>query len=99
LPTPIGLPIRAGVATLKALPIFAWRPTFARGSRSWAVQDSLAFETQQFVEGQSLGRQQKRRTTVPAIAGPDGPAAKQRSQLTQLGCGHLHAGLVRTNAL
>src|SRR6266571_8723898 len=99
LPTARGLSIRAGVTTLKALPIFARRPTFARGRRRRAIQHPLAFEPQQFVERQPFRRQQKRRTTVPAITGHDGTTAKQGSELTQLGRCHLDARLLRTNAL
>lgn len=93
------LSIRAGITTLKALPIFARRSSFARGRRRPAVQHPLAFEPQQFVERQALGRQQKGRAAVPAITGHDGATTKPRSQLTQLGCGYLDAGLVRADAL
>src|SRR5229473_7279451 len=98
-PSARGFPIGAGVPTLKALAIFARRSTLARGCRCPAVQHPLAFEPQQFVERQALGRQQKGRATVPAIAGHDGTTPKQRGQLMQLGGGHLHAGLLRADAL
>src|SRR5437764_6792878 len=65
LPTARGLPIGVGVATLKALPIFARRSAFAGRSRGRAIQHALALEAQQFVERQSLGGQQKGRATVP----------------------------------
>src|SRR6266702_1853261 len=101
LPTAIGLPIRSGVTTLKALPIFARRPTFARRRRSGAIQHALAFETQQFVKRQPFRRQQKWCTTVPAIGGYDGTTAitKQCSELAQLGCCYLDARLIRADAL
>ena len=99
LPTARGLPIGVGVATLKALPIFARRSAFAGRGRGRAIQHALALEAQQFVERQSLGGQQKGRATVPAIGGHDGTAAEQRCQLAQLGCSHLHAGLLRRDAL
>src|SRR5258708_1780976 len=72
LPAALGWSIRAWVTALKALPIFARRPTFSRGRRRPAVQHPLAFEAQQLVERQLFRRQQKRRATVPAIAGHNG---------------------------
>src|SRR2546426_10136756 len=54
LPPASSLPIGAGVAALKALAIFARRSAFARGGRSRTIQHALAFEPQQFIEGQVL---------------------------------------------
>src|SRR5438132_12919145 len=99
LPTASSLPIGAGVAALKALAIFARRSAFARGGRSRTIQHALAFEPQQFIEGQALGGQQKGCTTVPAIRGHDGTASHQGRQLTQLGGCHFDAGLLRVDAL
>jgi len=42
LPTPSGWPIRAGVAALKALTVFARRSPFTCGGRCWAIQHPLA---------------------------------------------------------
>src|ERR1700687_1448690 len=99
LPPAIGLSIRAGITTLKTLPIFARRSTFTRVRGRRAVQHPLAFKPQQFVERQSLGGQQKRCTTVPAIAGHDRTTIQQRSQLTQLSRCHLDAGLGRSDEI
>ena len=44
-------------------------------------------------------QEQKRRTTLPAIRCHNGMASQQRRKLTQLDRCHLHAGLVRADAL
>lgn len=70
LPLAIGLSIRAGVATLKALPIFAWRPAFARGRRSGAIQHPLRLSRSSLSNGS------------PAAASRNGAQLYQRSVAT-----------------
>jgi len=48
-----------GVAALKAISMFAWRPPFACWGRRTAVEDAMAFDSQEFVSLDLFGSDQE----------------------------------------